>query len=105
MNEYRISLKKITNFETIWHTGWLISDLKNAKIILEADSIEYSPFQLKVLYILLIEGILNSSTVLKPEQRIELNYQEINIPDINFLSYKLTEETGIQFSLDFIENK
>lgn len=102
MEQFRLNIDKVTNIETLFNAGWLFADKRSDEIILESETSDIHPAILKALLIILCEGILNSNAKSK-EERKEVNFDEIKIPDFKTLAKELTRVTGIRFSTAIIK--
>ena len=103
MEQHRLNINKVTNIKELFHAGWILSDKKGDEIILESDTMDVHPVILKATFITLCEGILNSNTKLKsPEERVEIDFDKIQIQDFKSLAKELTKATGISFSIAIV---
>ena len=99
MEKHHLNLSEVTNIKTLWHAAWLFSDKRNTEIILHIDSenpLTTNPGVLKAQFMILCEGILNSSTD-GAKERHEIDYDSVTIKDVASLAIELSEKTGFRF--------
>lgn len=105
MEKQYLNLNEVTNIKTLWHAAWLFSDKKNTEIILQVD--EKNPLTnnlavLKAQFMILSEGILNSSTD-DNKRKPDIDYTGIHISDCYSLAKELTKLTGFKFSIALVK--
>jgi hypothetical protein len=101
MEKQYINLNDVTNFKTLWHAAWLASDNKTTEVVLVVDrqkTMTDNPVVLKAQFVILSEGILNSSTD-EAKKRREIDYSEYDIKDCYHLASELTKLTGYKISI------
>ena len=59
--------------------GWLYGDIQANEIILETSELNFTPIRLKVTFMLLCNGILNSRTKPSPKQTYKIDYEKFDI--------------------------
>lgn len=101
MEKQHLNLNEVTDIKTLWHTAWLSSDKRNTEIILHVDNqnpLTNNRGVLKAQFIILCEGILNSSTN-DARERHEINYDNVSIESVDSLASELSKTTGFKFTI------
>ncbi|HMX00860.1 MAG TPA: hypothetical protein PKL56_15940 [Cyclobacteriaceae bacterium] len=99
MEKHHLNLSEITNIKTLWHAAWLFSDKRNTEIILRIDyqnPLTRNSGILKAQFMILCEGILNSS-IDASKERHEIDYSTVEIKDVETLASELSRWTGFKF--------
>lgn len=101
MEKHNLNLNEVTNIKTLWHAAWLFADKKNTEIILQVDKknpLTNNLVVLKAQFMILSEGILNSSTD-DTKKKHNIDYTVFHIKDCHSLASELTKLTGFKFSI------
>ena len=98
MEEYKINIDKVTEIKDLFYAGWLFKDIKQNEIMLETSNLNFQPIMLKVIFMIVCEGVLNSSRNRPEDPKYEIDYEQYSISDLETLARELTNITGIRFS-------
>ena len=98
MEKHRINIDRLTKVEDLYNAGWSFQEVKGNEIVLETNELDFNPVRLKATFMILCEGILNSSRRSPEDPKHEIDYDQFNIHDLETLAKELSNVTGIRFS-------